>query len=112
MVKLQIWRPMGNLRYDLVGEVIAPIQKGYNSICPDNAISVTQGDVLGWYMEGVQAITHEKGKGRTVRRVYRTFGVVTSLDMASHSQGWLRSYSVRAVVVPETNGSMKLLSDG
>ena len=103
-VQLQIWRPepeIAAFRYALVGQVVAQINEGQNSIAlaADQVIHVSPGDVIGWFMEGVQSIpydTEDDCPNSTVRRVYRTVGDVTILDVSGHPQGWFRQYSVKA----------------
>ena len=105
-VQLQIWRPVpetGEFRYALMGQVIAPINEGQNNIAlqAHEEIHVSPGDVIGWFMEGVQSIpfdTVDDCPNSTVRRVYGTAGQITNLDVSAHPRGWSRQYSVRAFV--------------
>ena len=97
-VQLQIWRPVpetGEFRYALVGQVVAEINQGQNNIAvaADQVIHVFPGDVIGWFMRGVQSIpydTVDDCPNSTVRRVYGTAGDVTTLDVSDHEQGWCR----------------------
>ena len=105
-VQLQIWRPVpetGEFRYALMGQVIASINEVQNNIAlqAHEEIHVSPGDVIGWFMEGVQSIpfdTVDDCPNSTVRRVYGTAGQITNLDVSAHPRGWSRQYSVRAFV--------------
>ena len=86
-----------------MGQVIAPINEGQNNIAlqAHEEIHVSPGDVIGWFMEGVQSIpfdTVDDCPNSTVRRVYGTAGQITNLDVSDHPRGWSRQYSVRAFV--------------
>ena len=86
-----------------MGQVIAPITQGHNNIevQAHEEIHVNPGDVIGWFMKGVQSIpfdTVNDCPNSTVRRVYGTAALITHLDASDHHRGWSRQYSVRAFV--------------
>ena len=87
--------------------VIALINEGQNNIALQarEEIHVSLGDVIGWFMEGVQSIPFDTVddcpnstvcRFYTMRRVYRTAGQITNLDVSGHPEGWFRQYSVQA----------------
>ena len=111
-VQLQIWRPVpetGEFRYALMGQVIAPMNEGQNNIAlqAHEEIHVSPGDIIGWFMEGVQSIPFDTvddcpnstvRRFYTMRRVYRTACQITNLDVSDNPRDWSRQYSVRAFI--------------
>ena len=90
-VQLQAWRCMGEYQYELVGEISAQIDAGYNvvNVDPDSHMLVQSGDVVGWYMPDRQTIPfNEEGRHLLVRRVSGRDGVERRLDMSGHELGW------------------------
>ena len=84
-----------------MGQVVVDINQGHNIIAltADQVIRVLPGDVIGWFMEGVQSIPYDTVNdcpNSTVRRAYRTGGDVTNLNVSAHAEGWRRQYSVKA----------------
>ena len=92
-VQLQVWRPdsdMALLQYVLVGQVVVDITQGHNTIAltADQVIRVLPGDVIGWFMQGVQSIPYDTVNdcpNSTVRRAYGTDGNVTNLNVSALS---------------------------
>jgi hypothetical protein len=97
-VVLQIWRATADegLEYDLVGSTVVTASSGYNEV--DANIEVQSGDVLGWFCTGVQPIVFNSG-GETVRRRYGYSGTDQQVDLSGHSNGWARTYSIRANIM-------------
>ena len=92
-----------------MGQVIALINEGQNNIAlqAHEEIHVSPGDVIGWFMEGVQSIRFDTVddcpnstvcRFYTMRRVYRTAGQITNLDVSDNPRDWSRQYSVRALI--------------
>jgi len=106
-VVLQIWRATADegLEYDLVGSTVVTASSGYNEV--DANIEVQSGDVLGWFCTGVQPIVFNSG-GETVRRRYGYSGTDQQVDMSGHSNGWARTYSIRANIISGESGDVGL----
>lgn len=112
-VQLQVWRPADELEYSLVGQISAKISKGYNDLSMEthDEILVQPGDVVGWFMDGVQSIAFDNTGSAVVRRVYGTQGKEIALNMSSHAAGWFRAYSLRATVRPICNEMVPIVVD-
>ena len=94
-VQLQVWRPdfdRAALTYVFVRQVEVNIIQGHNTIAltAEQVIQVAPGDVIGWFMRGVQSIPYDTVNdcpNSTVRRAYGTGGDVINLDVSDHA-GW------------------------
>lgn len=97
-IHLQFWRHSGGRIYALVGQNIVGVVSGYNRIeVPvTEQFEVAAGDVIGWYMDGIQSLPFTESDTGLVRRVYGAGGLANPIDMSGDLTGWNRNYSIRA----------------
>jgi hypothetical protein len=101
-ILVQFWRRIKDQLFSIVGSTSWEIQEGYNQklLLHSDRYTVVAGDVVGFFVDGKQSVVFTTGSGDLVWPTHGTDGIVRNLDLSRYTNGWDRSYAIRAQVEP------------
>merc|ERR1711871_383800 len=104
--RLQVYRPVSNQRYKLIGENEMPgeIDAGFQviSIKQSERIFCRKNDVIGWRHDGNSAIKYDNDGSGSVKEVsVNSIQVGDEIDFDGNSLG--RAYSIEAYLAPKVS---------